>query len=319
MAVGAAVGKAGGALADLVRSSEPVNKLAFASGAGTADLVKETLPDVLKIAKAEGEPKTVGEYQDAIQRAKSNLNDEYAESLGKYKDVTLKGSPIAAKIRALVTPNMGKTASGRLEAKAIERAAKEFDGGWTLDELDHERMDANARLNAYESKSMVDQYATLKKSRSVAIDKAIADGVRESVYPFMDQVTGKAAGYFANLKGQIGSLLELQSKVEKQAETLRDTTARIKGAPALERIHIGTSISGRGTPHGYIAGIKEAILPRNPEKSANAAVKSAFRAPAPRRTATSVKGLPFTLLLATPKPPAPRAGNPTDAWAQTHP
>jgi hypothetical protein len=174
---------------------------------------------------------------------------------------------------------MDQTASGKAEARVIENAALEFDKDWSLSQLDQERMSANARLGPYERQGIADQYSTLRKSRTVAIDKAIADGVRETVYPQMDRLAGKPAGYFASLKQQIGDLLQLQSKVDKQVRTLRDKTARIKGAPLLKKAEAaeGAGSVATGYKHGVFRTLARAIAPENPEKTANKRVAKALR------------------------------------------
>lgn len=315
MIAGEAIVRGGGKVVDAVRGrGDPVSRLAYASGKGSADLVKQTLPEVSKIAQAEGEPHTVGEYLDTVQKAKTNLNEEYSHAIEPYEQKVVSTRPIVQKIRNLITSNMLKTASGKAEARSILRAAKDFDKPWTLKELDQERMDANARLTTYESKSPVDQYSTLKKSRSVAIDKAIADGVRENVYPLMDQLTGQPPGYFAELKQKIGNLLNLHSLVDEQVKSLRDTSARTRGAPILDRLNVRASVNSSGRPHGYLAGAKEALFPRNPEKLANKAVSNAFKSkkgPAPR-----LRDMPLEAIIGATA--TANSGNETDRWAGTH-
>lgn len=256
-----------------------VNKLAFASGPGTADLVEKTLPEVSKAVEKTGARKTVGDYLKNVETAKSDLNKQYANALGPYANHPTMPTAISQRILALETPNMAKTAAGRRQIAIIRRAAAEFQNPWTLGELDAERMEANSRLAPYEKKGIADQYSTLKKSRSVAIDKAIADGVRETVYPQMDQLTGKPSGYFASLKQQIGSLLELQSKVDKQASELRDKTARIKGAPLFSKASAaeGAGSAATGYKHGIIRTLARAAIPEDPEKTANKRVARALR------------------------------------------
>jgi hypothetical protein len=126
---------------------------------------------------------------------------------------------------------------------------------------------------------MADQYSTIKRSRSVAIDKAIADGVRETVYPQMDKLAGKPPGYFAGLKQRIGNLMQLESKVDKQVKTLRDKTSRSKGAPMLNKGQVaeGGGSAAVGYKHGVIRTLARAVSPENPEADANKRVKQAFK------------------------------------------
>lgn len=254
------------------------NKLAFASNAD-ADTIKKTLPNVEKAAAATGKRKTVADYLTNIKKGKSDLNTEYANAIGPYANHPLMPNGVIQRLQSLITPNMAMTAAGKADGAAISRAITEFSKPWTLAQLDAERMSANGRLSPFEKKGTLDQYSALKSSRSVAIDKAIADGVRDTVYPEMDQLAGKPPGYFASLKQQIGSLMQMESQVGEHAKGLRDKTARIKGAPLLSKAQAaeGAGSAATGYHHGVIRTLARALVPENPERTANKRVASALR------------------------------------------
>jgi hypothetical protein len=302
-----------------LRSLSPeakVNKLAFASGPDTADLAKRTLPNVERAVAKTGARSSVEDYLTNINTAKNDLNSEYANALGPNAHAQIMPAAISQRILALETPNMAKTAAGRAQAAIIRRAASEFQKPWTLGELDAERMEANSRLGPYEKQGIADQYSTLKKSRNVAIDKAIADGVRETVYPQMDRLAGKPVGYFASLKQQIGDLLQLQSKVDRQVSALRDKTARIKGAPAFSKAAAaeGAGSAAVGYKHGIVRTLARAVIPENPEKTANKRVARALGGrivrsydPVTPPSATPPRGPATPPNAGTPRAPSPAA------------
>lgn len=253
------------------------NKLAFASGKGTAEpigLVKEDLANT--IARIGQTPQTVGDFLNVVGQTKTGLNQEYANALGPNANKQIMPSTISQKILDLITPNMKNTALGRSQEGMIKRAAADFQKPWTLGELDAERMDANGRLNAYEKKNLADQYASTKSNRSQAIDKAIADGVRETVYPMMDQISGKGQGYFAGLKGRIGNLIQLESNATDHVQNLTDASARMQGAPRLSRAKIGTTVGSSGEPRSWVGNILSVIHTPDPVAASNAAVRSAY-------------------------------------------
>lgn len=275
-----------------------VNRLSFASGKGTTGPIEATLADVNRAVAKNGPPKTVGDFLSAVKTAKTDLNNEYGNALGPNANRMAPfdadgSSPISRRILDLITPNMEQTARGRQEAAMIKRAAAEFQKPWTLGQLDAERMDANARLNAYEKKNIADQYASQKGNRSVAIDKAIADGVRDVVYPFMDKLSGKPEGYFRNIKGRIGNLIQLESSLDQEVERLHDLTARTKGAPALSRARVRTNVGESGSPRFWMSNVLGALHAPNEEATANRAVAGSFGQPSwiPGIMALPVKAL----------------------------
>lgn len=289
------------------KSGEKVtNKLAFASGkdtTGPIDAVKEDL--AATVANSGSQPQTVGDFLKTVNSTKDRLNQEYANALGPNANKQTMPKAVGDRIRALITPNMQQTPTGRAEAAVIKRAALDFDKPWTLAQLDSERMSANARLNAYEKKNMADQYAAIKGQRNTAIDKAIADGVRDTVYPIMDQLSGKGSGYFAGIKQRIGNMIDLESNLSKRVDDLHDTTARIKGAPRLQRARVGTTVGTSGTPRSWVSNIAGVLHAPNPEGEANAAVRSAY---APSSIEPAVAALPIKVLLTGDQTPDKKKG-----------
>lgn len=275
-----------------------LGKLAFASGPGTTEPINAVKEDLANTVAKTGQPQTVGDFLDVVNQTKAGLNSEYANTLGPHANKQIMPNTISQRILGLITPNMDQTALGRAQKAMIQRAATDFQKPWTLAQLDSERMDANARLNAYEKKGVADQYASTKSNRSLAIDKAIADGVRETVYPMMDQLAGKGTGYFSALKGRIGNLIQLESSLSDQVPRLADLSARIQGAPAMSRAKVGTTIGSSGEPRSWVGNILSLIHTPNPEGVANSAVKAAY----PQTSIQpAIAALPIKALLAGDK------------------
>jgi hypothetical protein len=168
------------------------------------------------------------------------------------------------------------TAADRADLKAIDNFAKEYEKPISLYELDLKRMQANARLDAYYNKSDVGQYAAETKNAQIAVDKAVANWVRDNAYPQMDQLAGKEPGYFRNLKSRIGNLMNAQSEAKDFAAKVHREAMMEKGSTPMERVHAGTAISATGKPHGYISNVLSAFNPRDVEAAANKSVRSAF-------------------------------------------
>jgi hypothetical protein len=270
-------------------------KLAYASGGkDSVRPLERVIGDIDKTVAKVGKPRTVGDFLQVVDTAKGDLNTEYANALGPHANDPVAAHPIADRIRSLITPNMQNTEHGREMAGQIKNAAVEFDKPWTLGELDAERMDANSRTHAYEKKNMSDQYAALKGRRSVAIDKAIADGVREMVYPIMDRTAGKPKGYFADLKGRIGSLLELQSNLNEHVKDIHSKSVTASGAPFFERSQFRANVGQSGSPRVWLSNLMSSIHAPDPESRAGGVLRGAFKTPS---AVPLVMSMPVKVLL----------------------
>ena len=259
--LGAAGGDVAGTIANLLmlkgaKGPKTEGRLAYATGGEAKDVMKAA-PDLIAEATKSGKPADLnGLIDGTIKNAKDNLNNEYANSLGPHANQQIMPSQISDRILNLITPNMDMTQPGRALKKQIQSAAVEFQKPWTLAQLDQERMDANARLHSFEKKEAVDQYAATRgNNRTAAIDNAIAKGVRETVYPIMDQTAGKPAGYFANLKDRVGALMNVESDAKAHREVLRTKSLNAEGAPLLERIKLRGLVGEEGHPRFYFSNL----------------------------------------------------------------
>ena len=180
------------ALMRMAKEPKTAARIAYATGGDAKDVLTAE-KDLMDAVGTHGVPKDLPELTDRIDKAKSALNQEYANSLGPYANMQTMPSGVSQRILKLITPNLDMTQPGRVMKKQLQSAALEFQKPWTMAQLDQERMDANARLHAFNNKDVVDQYAATRgNNRNPAIDNAIANGVRETVYPQLDQLTGTA-------------------------------------------------------------------------------------------------------------------------------
>jgi hypothetical protein len=254
----------------------------LARGAGVDPAYIEPVVSDLRAAAKGAKPKTIGEFREVANRAQKSLNDEFAQSLGKYANLKsnlpdVNGNfPISQAIKALKDKMPAITDTDRTERSFIDKAAAEYQKPISLGELDLKRMQANNRLSAYYDKNDVSQYAAESRNAQIAVDKVVADWVRDNAYPEMDQLTGKPQGYFRNLKSRVGNLMNASSQAKEFAAKMHRESAIERGSTPLERLKPGGAISMRGGVHGYISNIPKIFSPPDPEAGANAAVKSAF-------------------------------------------
>jgi hypothetical protein len=262
---------------------EPAGMTAkLARGAGVDPAYIEPVVADLRSAAKGAKPKTVGDFVDVASKAEKKLNDEFDKSLGAYghwksnlPDVD-GNFPISQAIKALKERMPAITDADRAERTYIDKAAAEYEHPISLHELDLKRMQANGRLSAYYDKNDVAQYAAETKNAQILIDKAVANWVRDNVYPEMDQLTGKPPGYFRNLKARAGNLMNAQSEAEDFASKVHRQSAVERGSTPLERVRPGGAVSMRGGIHGYISNIPQMFRAADPEGEANAAVRSGF-------------------------------------------
>ena len=268
-------------LSSLMEPAGMVPKLA--RGAGVDPAFIEPVVADLRAAAKESKPKTVGEFVEVANKAQKGLNEEFSQALGAHARDPFNlpnadgNFPISQAIQALKDKMPAITDADRAERSFIDKAAAEYQKPISLGELDLKRMQANNRLSAYYDKNDVSQYAAESRNAQIAVDKAVADWVRDNVYPQMDKLTGKPAGYFRNLKSRVGNLMNASSQAKEFAAKVHRQSAIEKGSTPLERVHPGGAISMRGGAHGYLANLPAALKAPNPEAGASSAVKSAFR------------------------------------------
>ena len=253
-----------------------------------------------------GKPDTIGDFAEQSGFAEDTLNKEYANALGPHANdpgpITPDGKfPVAEAIYKLKL-KIGTTTPQDKAARAyIDSMASNFEKPLSLDELNRQRIAANGRLYSFENKSDVAQYATAGANSGTAVDRAIANTVRDVVYPEMDRLTGKPSGYFRDLQQRVGNLFRMQSDVKEFAKRLHQETMIGRGSTPLERLHPGAAVSAHGGVHGYVANIPRAIKAPNPEAGANAAIRSAYGWRQRIQPPPEIMSLPLSSLLGVMK------------------
>ncbi len=249
-----------------------LNSLTAAAGAKASMPLEHLQQSLMDTANAAGiQPHTLGDVLGVVNKFKDNVNSEYGNAIGPYANTPIFPQTISAKILALKKPYMQFTKEGRAEAKAIDNAAIEYQKPWTLGALDSQRTKLAADLASHSAKEPVARYTAERGSVALGIDNAIMDGLRETVYPQADQLAGKPAGYFEDLKQKQSSAIRLESLLNKRVEDLTGKSRETKGQPIMSRLRPGAAISAEGAPHGFISNLPNAIVPRDVLKQADKA------------------------------------------------
>lgn len=332
-----------GSVAPHLLPASMADKLAAGAGVDPADVepvasdlrAARALPNP-KTGKPAGTPRTVGQFVDLANTAQKALDHQYDQALGKNGFVKSNlpdadgNFPLSERILELRDKYSPETEWGRGARKLIEKRAAEYQKPISLRNLDLERKNANSRIDAFEAASQIKQASRRIASPDIAVDEAVANWVRDNVYPDMDALSGKRLGYFRQLKTRIGNLMRVQSDAELQAEMVRRSGAVSRGTPLIDKLRPGVSMSSKAAPHGWLGNIKEALSPMDREASADKAIGDAFdihRKLAPSRSTRRIMSranLPLSALVGGAEGTRNAQvesmidymthGNPTDAW-----
>jgi hypothetical protein len=270
------------AVSQLLTPVGMASKLTRATGVSDASMIEEAVGDLRSAAKVSGKPNTLGGFLDNVSLAEKNLNTEYANTLGKYAVVrgNLPDSngkfPLSDAIRKLKDRMPKTTTADRAARSHIDAVASEFEKPIPLGELDLKRMQANGRLFSYEKMNDTAQYSAESRNADIAVDKTVADWVRDNVYPEMDHLTGKPQGYFRNLKQRVGNLMNIESETKGNASKLHTSSMRERGMTRWERSKPGATMSEKGSIRAYFPNIPAWFKASDPEAAANNAVRSAY-------------------------------------------
>lgn len=270
-----------------------VSKLSYATGASGSSVnvpeaIRTAMPD-LDTAAAGRQPQTVGDLATTVRGALSNTENEFNTALQPLRGQQVHPQPIADAIRNSLKSN--KTIADQRTARMLNARATEFEQPWSLDQLNQERMNANARLKAFYKAQASGQVSSLRTKADVMADEAIANGTRDIVYDAMQRVHGQD---FRALKQRQAALTDLNDLLGDRITELANKTAAQKGAPRFS----GENISVYGHPEAGRMGTSVHSLQRiftkdfiTPQSSADAAVRSAFT------PQTNVYGMPITVLM----------------------
>lgn len=274
-------------------SKKAVQYLTTASGEEAHAPIAATIGDIEKtVEQMPKVDRTVKGFLNVVNTAKDEMNKESGAAMFPIVNKQTVPISISDRIRSLITPNLAKTAEGRAEAEQIKRAALEFEKPWTYGELDAERQTIRARLNTFHQKGEVAQYTAKKANRSVAIDNAIEQGLKDTVYPEMDRAAGKPAGYFSNLKGRQSNLITLEGLLKDRIEKLAGKEASIAGSPRLSSENLSVSLHPGSMPRMGLYSIRNIIARPKPLASAGKRIAKAFP------TQKAIDTMPYQVLTA---------------------
>jgi hypothetical protein len=277
-------------------------KLAYASGpTGEAvdytNAYKKVMPDLVETAKRTGvSPKSVGDLTKLVQTTKNGMTSEFSLALQPVAAQQTVPLTISQKILGKISPSMLKTAQGRAMAQELRNLAVDYQMPWSMRELDQARMDANARLRSFYNKEALGQSADLRTQADAIVDRAVVEGVQDTVYPAMDRYHGKPNGYYRDLKSRQSAILDIDDKLARRVRELSNKTAQLKGAPLLSSESITGHASGGGRVGMTVHGLQKLV--RGPEGGAKVAVKQAFKGTSPlkRGAAAMTMTLPIRAL-----------------------
>jgi len=295
-----------------------LNKLTAAAGAKGSKNIEATLDTLKNTASQMPTVNSVGDMLSVVKKTKDNINAEYGNAVGPYANLPISTEPIQQRILSLITPDMEYTAEGRGEIKEIKDAADEYANKeipetsvagvqkperklWTLGALDSKRSRLAADLSSHNAKEPVSRYTAERGSVKLAIDNAILDALRDTVYPQADKLAAKPDGYFENLKSQQANLIRLESVLNKRIDDLTGRSRESAGTPRLSRLRPGAAVSAEGGVHGYLSEVPRAIVPPNVLKNADKAAKAGFSSGHPVSRAIVMSYPMRALALGTPQ------------------
>ena len=254
----------------------------------TLEAVTNTLGDLEgEFSKLPPGKKTVGDFLTAVNARKTAMNLESGVAMMPIAGVKTVPTGISDSVRKLIRSYMTNTAEGRAARKYLVKRAAEFDHEWTFRQLDELRTDMASQLAKHRMKGSVAKYTAEKGDLDLAIDNAILDGLRETVYPEMDRAAGRPKGYFEELKGKQSSLIALQEILDTRIKDLSGQQAMSEVAPRFSSENLSGSMHPGSMPRLGAYGLRQVIAPTRELESASKHVSKAF---------PSVDSLPYQVL-----------------------
>lgn len=290
----------------LKRSGAPsaykaTNRLTSAAGKEAHLPIERTLPE-LRQAASGTKPGTMDDFRSVAKSANDTVKKEADAAMAPIALRQIYPRSIADAIRNLITDDMKMTPEGRAEVQHISAEAKNYEKPWSYGSLDSKRMRLNADLNTFEKKTPIARYAAKKGNLNTAIDKVVANTIRDVIYPQMDQAAGRPSGYFRALKQRQGNLMQLSSQLSERTKDLKAQTAEIQGSSRFSRENASIHMGGSGVPRASIYGLMNVIKKRNPLKAANKRVGMGFSTGSPTAKAyTSTLPMRSTLFPQNPE------------------
>jgi hypothetical protein len=286
-----------GWLGKLLKPTARASKLGYAGNlSASKETIESLIPELEATIKTTGlKPKTVGDLEGTVQHTLSRLENEYGTALGPISSNQIVPIQVSNAIRAKITPQMAQTAEGKAMEASLKKRALEYEKPWTIGQLDGQRSDLAKKLTAYRNAAPSDATAMIKLNAEKAADKAANDALNDILYPMADRAANKPNGYFQTLKGKQSLLIEAKNEIVARKNELAAQANQRAGAPMIEKIHT----HGYTHPTSGHMGATGSINPSkliDPQKSADAAVSSAFPDTAGKVLQTVRKGaaIPFS-------------------------
>ena len=219
-------------------------------GADVGMKVQSAIPDVLqanpKLRGVSGFAKAADTARDMQGQKYNNLIAPYRPApggVGPIRPGSIYGAPVAeAQMRSIPAINMAENANTGIVMKT-GKAAETYDRDIPVAEADDIRQDANAKLNAFYSRTGGDQNAALSNPETARI-KAIGDTMRQSLYSKLESDNGLAPDSVAQMQQRYGTLAETSDIANKREPVF----ARHDPVSLSQRI-----ATGHGNPVGMAA------------------------------------------------------------------
>ena len=252
----------------------PAANLTALTGEGSGQAFQHIIPDLQAFVKQSGRtPETPLEVQHALQSLGDTWDQDFNQRLALVGHQRVVPTSIARRIIMSITPDMPRTAEGRAEMKALNKAALEYQKPWSLWELNAKRSTNNKLLSAFYNKDSRGA-ATALTDADVRILKAVRDGAADIVYPAVDKATPDP--FDARLlKQKQGEVWKLRDMLHQKVEDISNEQLASEGKTFRQKVSPSAVVSNRGA-HGYLRGVSKLIPGGGAERQAGIQVKRAF-------------------------------------------
>ena len=245
----------------------------------TATNFSKVLPEIDQTVKLNGRPpETPRQIFQVIKQTSERLDQSFNQQLALVGRNKVMPKEIADRLMMMSNePNLGYTAEGIAERRALRKAALDYQKPWSLNALNAQRRFANDRLTSYYNKETQAQSAALTAVQT-KIMKAVRDGAADIVYGAVDKLPN-ASFDSRLLKQQQGALWDLADQLDSQIGNIADKQLVREGRTFKEKVAPSAYIASSGRMHGYVRGIGDVFLGGGPEEAAGVKARRAFAPP----------------------------------------
>jgi hypothetical protein len=231
-------------------------------------------PALMDVAQKVGVPSDIGGLANLTQQALTKLETDFGVKFQPIAGDLVDANPIANAIQAKKIPNP-VTGYDVSYNSAMDRAAADFKKPLSYGQLNKQRMLAGDRLNPEYNRAPSAQAVKTNIDADIAADRVIQNTTRDMIYGALERkYQGQVPkGYFADLKKQQSSLIDLKDQVKKRA--VWESNEKSMGRKERARAHL--YMSSGGHVGGAIGGLNELAFPEY--KAAAKAVKKGLSKP----------------------------------------